>query len=243
MSNKFISEKESEVFVALQKLGKSLVSQIAKETLINRTALYHTLSLLKDKGLVNEIKTDKLSYFEAVTLVEFEQWEKRKLLEFQNQSEKIKDLIKNNSQKNVLPSKYKFYEGTDAVKNLYDETWRNNTKKEILAITDYKKAYETLGDYFENDYFPTRVRKRIKVKSLLEKNDYGKKDLIRAEKLLRDMRFSNIFKDLGIEMNIFDNYVSLVSFDKKRPTGVLIQNELISSAFRKIFMFIWEKSK
>lgn len=243
MNNRFLSEKEVLVFVSLQKLGKSLVSQISKETLINRTALYHTLSLLKEKGLVNEIKTDKLSYFEAITLSEFEKWEKRKLSELQLQSEKIRDLIKTNGQKNVLPSKYKFYEGVDAVKNLYDETWRNNTAKEILAITDYKKAYETLGDYFEKDYFPTRIRKGIKVKSLLEKNDFGKNDLKRAGELLRDMRFSNIFKDLGIEMNIFDDYVALVSFDKKRPTGVLIQNELISNAFRKIFMFIWEKSK
>ncbi|HEY0221015.1 MAG TPA: helix-turn-helix domain-containing protein [Candidatus Paceibacterota bacterium] len=243
MNEKLLSEKEAAVFVTLQKIGKSLVSQIAKESLINRTAIYHTLSLLIKKGLVNEIKTDKLSYFEPILLSEYENWEKRRLMEFTKQSESIKHLIKNNTQKNILPSKYKFYEGVEGIKNLYNETWRNNSGKEILAITDYKKAYETLDDFLENDYFPTRIKKGIKVLSLLNKDEYGKRDVARSKSLLREMRFSNIFKDLGIEMNIFDNYVALFSFDKKRPTGVLIQNELISNAFRKIFMYIWERSK
>lgn len=243
MNSKFISEKEIEVFVTLQKIGKSLVSQIAKDSMINRTAIYHTLSLLKDKGLVNEIKTDKLSYFEPISVKEYEGWERRKLEEFKKQSELIKNLINKNDQENILPSKYKFYEGIEAVKNLYYETWRNNNGKEILAITDYKKAYETMSDFFEKDYFPTRVRKGIRVLSLLDKDEYSKRDTLRAESLLREMRYSNLFKSLGIEMNIFDNYVALISFDKKRPTGVLIQNELISNAFRKMFMFIWEKSR
>ncbi len=244
MKNTLLSEKELLVFGSLQRLGRSLVSETAQETLLNRTALYHTLSLLIDKGLINELKIERVSYYEPISLGEYAIWKRRKVEALNNDLLDIERAIASNTNEHqTLRSKFKYYEGFEALKNLYAETWRSNQKKEILAITDYQKAYETLNDFFENEYFPDRVKRKIKVLSLLPKDKFGVRDLKREKELLREMRFSDLFKDLGIEINIFDNSVALFAFDKKKPTGILIENMLIARTFEKMFRFIWEKSK
>ncbi len=242
--NPLLSEKEFIVFSALKSLGRSLVSEIAKETLFNRTALYHTLSILVEKGLVSELKIERVSYFDALSLAEYKQWRIRKDKQLYTAFSEIKSVVTTKAKAgHTLRSKIKYYEGSEAVKRLYAETWRNNPQKNILAITDYKAAYESLGNFFDREYFPDRVRHGVKVLSLLPKDEYGVRDLVREKELLREMRFTNIFKRLGIELNIFGGSVALFSFDKKGPTGILIENELIAEAFAKMFMFIWERSK
>jgi sugar-specific transcriptional regulator TrmB len=244
MKTQFISEKELAVFMGLQKLGKSLVSEIAKETLFNRTALYHTLALLIDKGLVNEMKSNKVSYYEALSFDQYKIWGKRKIDELKADLSHIENVITDTSAENsTLRSSFKYYEGIEAIKNLYAETWRDNPKKEILAITDYDKAYKTLNNFLENEYFPDRVSRGIKVSSLLSKDKSGAKDVKRSKELLREMRFSDVLKNLGIEINIFSDSVAIFAFDEKKPTGVLIKNKLISEAFEKMFKFIWKNSK
>ena len=53
------------------------------------------------------------------------------------------------------------------------------------------------------------------------------------------VKFIDIFEDLGIEVNIYDDKVSIVAYDKKLPSGVLIKNAKISEAMRKIFQYLW----
>lgn len=143
----------------------------------------------------------------------------------------------------ILHSGIRYFEGKEAVKKLYGETWRENSEKNILAITDYKRAYETLVGFFDEEYFPARVKANVKVKSLLSLDAYGKRDIKRAGALLREMRFSDVFKDLGIEINIFDDKLAIVAFDNKEPMGMILKNKIISDAFKKIFTHLWQNSK
>jgi sugar-specific transcriptional regulator TrmB len=238
-----VNEKERRVFAALQKLQTATVQELATETLINRTALYHTLDLLKKKGLVTEVKRNYTTVFQALSPIDFDIWSKTKLLALQKELNEIKTtIVKQQPSKPNLYSQIRYYEGVNAVKNLYYNTLRDNDEKEILAITDYSKAYGTLNDFFEEEYFPDRVQKGINVKSLLSKSPLGKRDVARQKELLREMRFNDVFKDFGIEINIVHNKVIIVAFDEQKPMGIMIKNPTISEAFRRIFSFIWEKS-
>ena len=128
--------------------------------------------------------------------------------------------------------------------SLYHDTWRNNEEKVIYAITDYEKAYATIGNEFlRNDYFLRRVKKGVKVKSLLPDSEIGRKDLKTAKELLRDMRFIDLFDDLGIEINVYDDKLALFAFDEKKPSGVLIKNKTIARAFKHIFEYLWRSAK
>ena len=237
-----MAEKEKRVFEILASMGPSAVSQIAKDTSLNRTALYHTLNLLEEKGLVTEIKKNETTLFQSVSEEDFVLWTKKRIEQLEGDALKL-SLSYKKVKHPVLHSGIRYFEGKESVKKLYGETWRENKEKRILAITDYKKAYETTDDFFDSEYFPFRVKAGVRVQSLLSLDAYGKRDKKRAAELLREMRFSDVFKDLGIEINIFDDKLAIVAFDDKNPMGMILKNKIISDAFRKIFSFLWNTAK
>jgi sugar-specific transcriptional regulator TrmB len=239
-----ITTKEKRVLAALYKLGDSPISKVAKETLINRTALYYTIDELIKKGLVSKIIRDSGAHYQAISLDEYKAWAKRQAASVSEQIENLEHVLR--SEKNESPtlhSDIRYFEGVDGVQNLYADSWRDNDEKVIYAITDYEKAYATLGRFFKEEYFVDRVAHDVHVKSLLPKSSIGQSDAKKAKTLLRDMRFLDIFKDLGIEVNIYGEKVSIVAFDKRKPSGVIIKNKIISQAFKALFNHMWSAAK
>jgi sugar-specific transcriptional regulator TrmB len=246
MKNSFIlSENEKRVLASLYKLEDCSVGKIAKETLINRTTLYPILENLVERGLVSKVKVEGKTIFQPISSEDFHSWAKRREKEFQQNNSELEDLImaQNNKRKVSLVSEIKYFEGFDGVKNLYADTWRENSGKLIHAITDYEKAYETMGEFFRNDYFPARVKHGVRVLNLLPKSKAGENDLKDEKKYLRDMRFINLLKDLNIEINIYDSKLAIVAFDKKNPSGILIKNQKIAEAMKNIFEYLWKTVK
>jgi sugar-specific transcriptional regulator TrmB len=239
-----INPKEKRVLGALYKLGDAPISKIAKETLLNRTALYHTIEGLLSKGLLTKINKEGGAYFQALPFSAYEDWSKRQVLSVSKQTDELKEWLKGKeNQSPTLYSDIRYYEGVEGVENLYSDSWRDNSEKIIYAITDYDKAYDVFNNFMEKEYFPDRIKNGVKVKSILPKNTMtGKRDLARSKELLRDMRFINIFKDLGIEVNIYGPKVSIIAFDKVKPSGVIIKNEIIAKAFKAIFEYLWKGS-
>lgn len=239
-----INSKEKRILGALYKLGDAPISKIAKETLINRTALYHTVAGLLSKGLLTKINKESGACFQPLPLSAYEGWAKRQISSVSSQTTELKEWLK--SQGDQLPTLYsdiRYYEGIEGVENLYADSWRDNSEKTIYAITDYDKAYDTLSDFMEKEYFPDRVKNGVQVKSLVPKNAAtGKRDIARSKDLLRDMRFINLFKDLGIEVNIYGPKISIIAFDKIKPSGVIIKNEIIARAFKGIFEYLWKSA-
>lgn len=243
MESVFLDDKEQAVFSYLHQNGESTVSDIAKGTLINRTSLYPILARMESEGLARSLKTDKVLY-SVLTKSELASWVKRKKDDHQaslNRLSEWVDTLEDSS--SSLVTEIKYYEGKDGVMNLYDETWRHNSDGIIYALTDYEKAYETMGEFFRKDYFDMRVKKGIKVNSLLPESKIGREDKNKAKQLLRDMRFIKLFENLGIELNVYDDKVLVVAFNDKKPSGVLIKNAVIAKAFKQIFDYLWKSSE
>lgn len=242
MNMELINDKERRVLEALFSLGKCKVNEIAKETLINRTALYHTLELLIKKGIVTQIEKDKISYFEAIPLDHYEKWVKSKIEGARQEAEK--DMQKFSSikkdKKISLYADVKYFEGPEGIKNFFADSIYNNKEKSILTITDYESGYAKLGDWFTSVYLPERVKRGIRVNSILPDSPIGRGYAKSAKELLREMCFVDIFKDLGIEMAVYDSKLTMTVFDEKHPIGVIIKNEIIANAFREIFKYIWK---
>ncbi|TAK95260.1 hypothetical protein EPO05_04650 [Patescibacteria group bacterium] len=245
MDNFELNEREKRVLETLFKLENVPISQIAKETLINRTTLYPILEKLIAKGLVSKLTVESRTLFQPISAEELREWVKRREQEFKKQSEDVLDWAKNikSSKGNSLFSDIKYFEGLDGVKNLYADSWRDNEQKVIYAITDYKSAYASMSDFFEKDYFKSRIKHGVKVKNILPESVEGRRDVKREKELLREMKFVKIFQDLGIEINIYGPKLSIVAFDKKNPSGVLIKNEKIAEAFKNIFEYLWKSTR
>ena len=243
MNHSHLNDQEKKVLAALFREGDSSISKLSKATLINRTTLYPMLDRLLGKGLVTKVQLEGNVIFRTISVAELSVWAKRKEQEAKIAAEDTVRWAKSQSQERLtsLRTEIKYYEGLDGVMSLYDDTWRQNTEKVIYALTDYEQAYKVVGDAFlRDDYFKRRIRHGVRVQSLLPDSVIGRRELKTAKELLRDMRFIDLFEHLGIELNIYDNKVAIFAFDKERPSGVLIQNDVIANAFKQIFRYLWK---
>ena len=233
--------KERTVLTALFSHGPLSISDLAKITLIQRTTLYPIVEKLKKRGLVFTIKMEGKMFLEVISKHDFEVWLERQKSYFEMESDQLLEWMAQQGDKNgSVMTEARYYQGFEGVKALYGDTWRNNKGKMIFAITDYERAYRVMGDFFRKEYFEQRVKHGIKVRSLLPPSASGKADKIKAAELLREMRFVDLFKDLGIELNIYDDKIVLVAFDEQNPTGVLLKNRVMVDAFKHIFEFLWK---
>jgi len=239
-----LNNKEKQVISALYTLESSSVSLLSKQTLINRTTLYPILEKLLRKGLITKLELENTTIYEPISQSDFREWLKNKEKEAKNQLNSLSSWLKEqkNQDKGSLLSEIKYFDGKEGLKALYADTWRENSGKEILAITDYKQAYNLMGREHWREYFKMRVKKGVNVKNLLPPSVEGKEDVEDSKEYLREMKFIKIFEDLGIEINVYDNKVSIASFDEEHPNGVLIQNRKIAEAFKNIFQFLWKKN-
>lgn len=244
MENSFIlSEKEKKVLASLYKLGESSVWEITKDILLNRTTIYPVLEKLIEKGLVSKISDGNKYIFKTITKENLASWIKQRDEKIENENRQILEMTENQSRKPSLLSEVVYFEGMEGVKNLYADSWRNNKEKIIYAITDYRSAYETMGDFFRDEYFPARVKHRIRIRNIIPESLEGRRDLKEAKNLLREMKFIKLFRDLDIEVNIYDAKTSIVAFDKEKPSGVIIKNEKIAEAMKNIFEYLWKTVK
>lgn len=240
-----LNEKEKRILRALYEINNASINNLAKETLINRTTLYPILDKLLAKGLVSKLSVEGKIIFQPILLKDFEQWITGKEQEFKKESEGLLNWTKTikSTKTNSLFFDIKYFEGFDGVKNLYADTWRDNKEKMIYGISDYKSAYKAMEDFFKKEYFPSRVKHKVKIKNILSESEEGRKEVKIAKSLLREMKFVKFFKDLNIDVNIYSDKIAIIAFDEKHPSGVLIKNEKIALAFRNIFEYIWKITK
>jgi sugar-specific transcriptional regulator TrmB len=241
--NTYLNDNEKKVLASLYGLKDGSVANVAKDTLINRTTLYPILENLTVKGLVSKIKLEGKTIFQPIDSSDFEDWAKRREQEVRETNRTILEWIKNKNKKEKvsLITEVKHFEGHEGVKNLLNDTWRNNNEKLIYSLTDYEKAYDAMEKFIREEYFPARIRHGVKVKSLLPESKIGRVELKTAKEMLREMKFIKFSRDFDIEINVYDDKVALIAYDKKNPSGVLIKNEKIAEAMKNIFEYLWKK--
>lgn len=245
--NTLLTTKEKTVLEALYKLEDRSVSLIAQETLINRTSLYPILEKLSSKGIVTKSELEDRTIYDPIEKDQFIEWLRSKENEVKKDTQSIQEWFSGVDSSNSSPalySKIKYFEGFDGVKNLYSDSWRENKGKQIYAITDVKAAVATMGEFFRNDYMPERVKRGVRVKDIMTQSEDARVEQQNTSKYLREVKLAkDLFKDLEIELNIYDDKVAIVAYDSVKPSGVLIKNQRIANAMKNIFEYLWNKTK
>lgn len=241
-----LNEKERRVLSSLYRLQDRSVSQLAKETLINRTSLYPILQKLVEKGLVSAVEQEDKTIYDPIDPELFKDWLKAKREEAIKSAASLEEWIDSTSAAPNAPSlvsRIQYYEGFDGVKNLYADTWRNNTGKMIYTVTDVRAAVETMEDYFRQEYLPQRLAHDVYVKGITPEGEDAEYELSVTEQFKREMKIARgLFEDLGVEINIYDNKTAFVAYHKEKPCGVIIENETITRAMKSIFEYLWDKT-
>ena len=228
------STNEADVYLAALELGLSSAQEIAKKAAIKRTTAYSVLEHLVQRGVLSKTKVkDKTRFIveppaRLFTMVSNLQSELSKLLP------ELEAIY------NAKPTKPKiiFYEGDDAIKNVYEDTL-NEKPDEILEWNTDK--------YFEHpisrDYIKRRVELSIRARrmagrsSIWHKRGKNKDKTELAETIIVPQdKFSP-----EIEVNIYNNKVAFINYVEKM--SVIIESPAIAKAMKQAYELSWLGAK
>ncbi len=233
-----LTEKESAIYVALLELGTADVTQIAKKAGVKRPTTYFVIEDLIAKGFVSQAG-GKIKQFVAEKPQKIIAFERSKLAQLEKA---LPGLIGLASNSKYRPS-VRFFTGLDGVRAVYEESLIQAPGSEILSLGNAKAVLESQPG-FEGWYIKRRVESKIHFRAVVTDNPYNREfaKLDKAE--LRHLRF--VDKELftqDVEINIYGNKVSMVSFVEDEFVGVILESKVFTSGHRQMFEVLWSIGK
>ena len=110
-------EKETQVYLALAKIGETTATKISKETNIERTLVYYIIEKLINKGLVSFKLKNNVKYYSAANPEKILEELKEKELKLKGILPALQTLMKQPYEEEVKVDIYKGVEGMKAVLN------------------------------------------------------------------------------------------------------------------------------
>ena len=223
-----LTKSEIVVYLRLLEFGISTPPQIAKITGIARTNCYNILKALKEKGLIEEQEDGKRkAYFTR---------DPQALLDALDKKKRAMELLLPDlralhvTQKNK--PKIRFFEGWEAVKEIYNEATRST---EILAIGSTKRLVDLDANFFAQ--FERTLKERgiilhdILTLSSREVAERTTKPVLKG--LYDYVYFPSGAEDMPTDILVWDDSVALMALEAP-IFGTVVTSPHIAQSFRVI---------
>lgn len=236
-----LHQKEADIYLNLLAIGTNPASIVAKKAGSNRSSCYAILERLLEKGFVEKIIQNKVTYFHAVDPQFLLDNFKRKHHDLETTIDRFQNTLHDLAQlKDPYNGKSKvvFYQGAAGIQNIMEDTL--TAHETIRAYASLDELTKLLPNYFPH-YYSRRTSKGIHVKAIYP----ATKESIKHQKMdkyqLRESRLVPKEFDFHLDILIYDNKVAITSFKEK--FGVLIESKDIADAQKRMFDLMWEYAK
>lgn len=175
-----LSQKESQIYLALLQVDSESIQDLAKRTGINRTTVYPVLETLQKKGLVSEVQKGKKIEYVAAPPERLETFVERQKVMLQERSERLKDIIpqiksiqRESGEKPIV----KYFEGRDGAIAAYEEFYAFDPEADENGYFIFNR--DLLESTFTKEetsrFLKARVGKQLKPISVYnyKKGDYN----------------------------------------------------------------------
>lgn len=236
-----LSVKEANTYLALVAIHTNPASTIAKRAGLNRCSCYTILERLIQKGFVQKVIREKVTYYTPVDLKYILDHLKNKQSDLENKIETLDTAIEQfELSKKGTSSKPKviFYEGDAAIQNILED--RLNAEG-IIRVYGSIHLLEALFPKYLPGFYKRRIQKNIYVKAIYPANEYTHALKKRDPQELRQSRLIPREFDFHLHLSIYADKVAMTSLGEK--FGVLIESKEMAEAYSKIFDFIWASTK
>jgi sugar-specific transcriptional regulator TrmB len=230
------SPQEVTVYLAALELGGSTVTEIAAKAKLPRTTVNLVIHSLQKRGLMN-------AYLKR----------RRKILTAEN-PERLMTALKENEATlaMVLPelhslrrdmeakSTVRTYNGPQEIRQIMNDMLES--KHHISAMLSWDDWTELMGKSYMEDFIETRYRHYLRIRLLAPKT---KNALTLKQKDSQELRVTQFLPELVTITNanfIYANKVAIISLNKKKPMGILIEDEDIHHTMEILFENLWRQS-
>lgn len=231
-----LSEKESEVYLALLTTGPSRITTIASIAGVKRTTVYSILESLIERGLAREEEKGFKKYVVAESPERvgalLDQWRDnffQRLPEFQalqRFGEDKKDSIK-------------YYRGLPAIKNMYADIFKSLSRKDTyLVISDTRKWIE-IDSVLMNKIARQRADMELNVRIITTNSPEAKHYQKFERNFSSKMRILPPDVSYNASLTITPNAVIIMEF-APLPSAIVINHSAVISLGTTLFEIIWK---
>ena len=241
-----LTEGEIKVYNYLIKKDNQKVSQISKETSLNRSNLYKILDKLVEKKLIFPSMVEGTKIFCITRKERIKEIYKEKIKELKEKDSEINNYLKDISQIGSLDHQsssvfgIELYEGEKEVKKIFESTLKNMKKGEIIYSFGYEGIFEKKESYkyWLRSQINKRISRKVKYKAVFNTH----KGASSSKSDLTEIRYANLGDiDGNVEIAFYKNII-IIYMIKDNERALLIKNNLLYSSLFSYFRFLWEKS-
>jgi|SRR3989344_1004467 len=229
------SFNESKAYLACLEMGIASAQDIAKKAGLKRTTTYSVLTYLVNRGVVGKTIVRNKTRFVA------EPPEKlfNVISEIQSDIKKVLPQLEAIYNKNETKPKITFFEGENAIHNVYEDTLKEKPQEILEWNTN------SFFDHFPNEYgyIEKRIKSGIKARRIAgkysrwdTKHQYLDKKELAETVIVPEKLFSP-----EIEVNIYNNKVAFMNYVENM--SVIIESKAIADAMRQVYELSWIGAK
>jgi sugar-specific transcriptional regulator TrmB len=230
------SPHEATVYLASLELGGSTATDIAAKAHMPRTSVNLIIKSLNKKGLMNAYIQRKRKIWAAEN-------PERLLIALKEREAALKlvlpELQSLRHDTGVKPT-VRAYAGAEEIRQMMSDMLES--KQNISAILSWDEWVNLMGKAFLDDFTETRYRQYLKIRILTSKS----KAATTLKQHDTDELRTTQFLPPSIAINncnfIYANKVAIISLNKKRPVGILIEDEDIHHTMAVLFESLWRES-
>lgn len=235
-----LSEKEASVYLASLELGASTAAEIAAHAAVNRATTYAVIEDLKKQGLMTSLERGAKTLFMAEsperlgTLLRAKEQGFRE--GFRGLEQALPELTRIFESAGERP-RVRFFEGEAGIAAVREDILKTKTDffDEIIPLDEVHRFFPPRkGDHRER-----MQEKLIRIKNRIIYTTKQGAIFPRGKGLARYKFVAPEKLPIATEVVLYGNKVVVVAY-KQNLVGVVIEDEVITKAFRVIFDMLWQ---
>ncbi|MBY0110887.1 helix-turn-helix domain-containing protein [Patescibacteria group bacterium] len=238
-----LSETEIRVFTFLLQHEAGLrVSDIARRTRLNRTTLYGILNSLTEKGIVTSSEERGVLRFQSIhprSLVDYlERAQERLARNAKKVADIIPDITRIREQEEQYRPKMRFFDGSEGIKQAYEDLVRENKEKLVYGFTGIHAIYNLMGMDWIDYILKRRPSAGVKWLALAVDSAKSREMSVYDKEQLRVTKFLPKEFDFDIELAAYDDKMFIVSYAEDHPWAMIITDQRIADTIKALFRYI-----
>lgn len=229
------SQNEAKIYLASLELGLSSAQKIAEKAKLQRTTTYSVLKYLVNRGVIGQSQVRGKTRYKAEPPDKLLSTIKDLEHEIQKQLPELEAIYNANEKK----PKIIFYEGKQAIQNVYDDTLREKPEEILEWNTDAYFDYPSV----DPTYIAKRMALNIHAKRIAgsgsrwqtKHKNYDTSELAETIIISKEKFWPNV------EINIYNNKIAFLNYAESM--SVIIESKAIAEAMKQAYYLSWEGAK
>lgn len=225
------------IYLAALALGEATASELAQYAEMPRTTTVETIEYMSKKGLLVSYLKGLKKYWVAEN--------PEKILSDYRANEKILESIVPEliSIKKEIVHKplTKFFTGITEIKKILDDVI--DSKHHVASLIALEDWFKFFGEEHTYEFIKKRSKSFLRIRILTTLSETSRELKKNDARELRHIKFLPNNVQLRQVVNfIYGDKVAIISFNKKSPSGVIIEDEDVAKAHMLYFENLWEQS-